>query len=212
LPDEISFVIHANSQKSKTFTIIELMAVVMVIGVLFAMLLPSLSHARERARQGVCIGSLKQLGLSIRSYGIDHAGWFPNQHTAVSNATAEPKFALDRLIEEGYLTSGRVFKCPSTKQFDTRLDTDDHIVDPSFLYLGDWVDAIPIFVENAVLPDSSIMSDRLENHVTRNRETFYGNIAYQDGRVEGFLGPRWYLEGDISVDMQSYIQTENDAY
>lgn len=184
----------------------------MVISILFAMLLPSLSRAREKARQGVCMANLKQLGLSVRSYAIDHSGWYPNEHVDVSNASSEPKMALDRLLEEGYLGSAGVYKCPSTAVFDTRMDSDDHIVDPSYLYLADAANQVDIFVEDATAADSSIIGDRQDNHVDRNGTTFYGNVTQQDGRVAGVLGGTWYLDGIISVDMQVYLQTENDTY
>ena len=53
------------------------LAVVAIIAVLAATLLPSLNRARESAKATSCITNLKQIGLAVQMYTSDHDGYFP---------------------------------------------------------------------------------------------------------------------------------------
>ncbi len=56
------------------FTLIELLAVMAIIGVLAAILLPALAGARERSRGMYCLNNTRQLTLAWRLYADDHEG------------------------------------------------------------------------------------------------------------------------------------------
>ena len=53
------------------FTLIELLVVIAIIGLLAALLLPTLSASKERARRITCTSNLRQINLGIRLYSDD---------------------------------------------------------------------------------------------------------------------------------------------
>jgi prepilin-type N-terminal cleavage/methylation domain-containing protein len=66
-----------NRNHSRGFTLVELLVVIGIIAVLIAILLPTLTRARENAKRTACAAQLRQLGIAVMSYAADNKGLLP---------------------------------------------------------------------------------------------------------------------------------------
>jgi prepilin-type processing-associated H-X9-DG protein/prepilin-type N-terminal cleavage/methylation domain-containing protein len=67
---------------SSSFTLVELLVVVAILGLLAGLLVPSLGKAREASQNAVCLANLKQWGYVIEAYARDNNGTLPYAGTS----------------------------------------------------------------------------------------------------------------------------------
>ena len=89
----------------------ELLVVLAIICLLVALLLPTITAMRERAKRVVCISNLRQIGVVIGAYAEDHGLRMPGVYWY----TRSP-FTNDDLSDlcPDYTTEFEVFVCPAT--------------------------------------------------------------------------------------------------
>ena len=139
------------------FTMVELLVVIAIIGILAALLLPTLGKAKQQAQGIQCLNSNKQLITAWLMYADDQNGWIPPNVDGMdgrgvwtnwvagtmSRATDRTNAALlvdrrESLIAD-YVQNPLIFKCPGDRSVNVRSMALNHRMNP-VRYLG-----VPVF-------------------------------------------------------------------
>ena len=93
------------SRSKNKFTLTELLVVIAIIGILASMILPTLSKARKKGTQSVCLNNEKQCGTALLTYSFDF-----NDLVYTRQADGSP-WSL-ALVENAYLPNYDATFCP----------------------------------------------------------------------------------------------------
>jgi prepilin-type N-terminal cleavage/methylation domain-containing protein/prepilin-type processing-associated H-X9-DG protein len=149
------------SERTRGFTLIELLVVVAIISLLIAILLPSLSSAREQTRTALCLSNLRQLSHGWHMYADEnHDVSVPGRFAKESGGTSNPAnwydvgngrkyrprwiatmgkyvglyaFDFPSTSEDRQDYDGKVYRCPTVPE---RIDERNHAYGYNHQFLG----------------------------------------------------------------------------
>ncbi|EIP98320.1 prepilin-type N-terminal cleavage/methylation domain-containing protein [Opitutaceae bacterium TAV1] len=105
------------------FTLVELLTVIAIIGILAAILIPTVGAVRKTARDVRCKSNLRQLGVAVHLYAGEHKNLFPGGNIAPDPVNGIPRITWDKALipylgraETNYEDSQRswLVVCPSS--------------------------------------------------------------------------------------------------
>lgn len=120
------------TSRRRATSLIELLVVIFVIAVLFAILIPSLKRSMSMARETVCKQNLRQIGQGLDMYRFDHRGWLPVSKAVPGSQTAAsvPRTVWFLRLHPTYIFDLAVFSCPDDPFRQRLLRARDHVKDP----------------------------------------------------------------------------------
>jgi prepilin-type N-terminal cleavage/methylation domain-containing protein len=141
-------------QGSAAFTLVELLAVVAILGILAALLVPFLGGMREKARSAACLGNLRSIGAALTLQVGENGGFMPDI-PAARQSINDPEPGIDTLLAD-YVDAPRVFACPSDQELARQTGTSyfynsalrgQPLAALNFLGLTDKHSRIPVMVD-----------------------------------------------------------------
>lgn len=157
------------------FTLLELIVVIAVVGILFALAVPSVLKTVEVGRAAACMSNLRQLGAGLSAYLGEHEMTMPELKAGRMSLSEDLPVIDNTLLR--YVRNASVFVCPSDPRFGKESGTSyfwnvalnsQRLGGLDFLRLTDEHSRIP------VLSDKEGFHPYLDNKV---------NVLYADGHA-----------------------------
>lgn len=102
-------------KKCAGFTLIELLAVIAIIALLTASLIPAVAKFQDRAGSIVCANNLRQIGIGVLAYAGEHDYTYPIIEPNPDSPVYQPEDEAEPIyIElEPYGVTQQILKCPT---------------------------------------------------------------------------------------------------
>jgi prepilin-type N-terminal cleavage/methylation domain-containing protein len=98
---------------SRAFTLIELLAVIAIIGILAAVVIPSGCDQLARAKSTKCLGNLREIGVGLNAWLADNNMIMPP--LVAGRKSRDENAAVIDIVLAPYLPDPRIFACPVDK-------------------------------------------------------------------------------------------------
>ena len=106
-----------NKNLKKSFTIVELMVVVIILGLLASVVVPNLIGKSDDAKKQLVIVQMKQLEESLKLFRLD-MGRYPTTEEGLEILISKPETdGFDNYTSGGYLGTGSIPKDPWGNEF-----------------------------------------------------------------------------------------------
>ena len=90
------------------FTLIELLTVIAIIGILAAIIIPTVGRVRQSARDASCKSNLRQIGMAVHIYA-NETGYYPPSRT-LANDPIHPNFLWRQMLRSYMGSNGDIAK------------------------------------------------------------------------------------------------------
>lgn len=198
-----------NQKKDGAFTLVEMLAVIAIVSILAALLLPAINKTQAKARRIQCVANLKQTGAAFHMFLHDHADRLPMQVSTNNGGTSEFILASYQAGSEFYfeyrhfqalsneLVTPKLVVCPAdmarvtaanfaefnNKNVSYFVGANADYSQPNSILAGDRN------ITNASGSRSMIrLAADTQVSWTRELHEFRGNVLYVDSHVENLRG------------------------
>jgi prepilin-type N-terminal cleavage/methylation domain-containing protein/prepilin-type processing-associated H-X9-DG protein len=168
------------------FTLIELLVVIAIIGLLAAMLMPTLGRAKEAGRSTACVSNLRQIGIALQIYVGDNNNRLPvmRDRPVVTNTPPTNAFPSVEIVLANELGNLKVLRCPSDRE--GLYEQTGSSYSWNSLLNGQDADRLEVLTIQFGSSQMPVMFDKEAFHKARGEKKGV-NYLYADGHIKNLL-------------------------